>query len=214
MLATTGKVNGIYGKHVPQGFPIPPEHLLRIQGYRDMDRVRDDVRAHAITMSGRAQQLMRPEAHYRRLRIDRCDDGTLSLEDGVVFHSQELTKAVTECEECVVFVLTLGPQIDEESERLQDVEEIVEALFLETAGWVAMEQATRALAGHLQSLVSDEGLRLARRMGPGYGDWPLQEQSALFELLSGANHKVQLLESCAMVPKKSRSGIYGLKQSA
>ncbi len=120
------------------------------------------------------------------------------------------TKVFAGCAEVMVFVLTLGPALDAESERLTAEDEIVEALFLEMAGWLAVEQATKALALHLSDLLRDQRLGLTRRLGPGYADWPLDEQAGLFALLEAAPLPVRLLESCAMIPKKSRSGLYGL----
>ena len=199
-----------YDRFVPQGIAIPPEPLLRLQGYRDIDRVRDDVRGIAERMAACAEGLLAPEAYYRRVRIEDCTNGALILETGTAFHSMELTKAMTGCREVVVFVLTLGPKIDAKTEAYLKNSDVVEALFLEAAGWIAIERATRELALHLWSLISGLGLRLGRRLGPGYVDWPLEEQRPLFGLLADAPLQVSLLDSCAMSPKKSRSGIYGL----
>ncbi|MEM7224347.1 MAG: hypothetical protein AAF495_15305 [Pseudomonadota bacterium] len=214
MLADQGLTGDGFGLHVPKVIEIRPETLLRIQGYRDMSQVRDDVRAYATDMSERAKQLVQPEAHYRRARVDHCGDGLLKLACGATFHGHELTQVLEGCQELIVFVLTLGPNLDDESIRMLGQEDVVEALFLETAGWIAIEQATRDLARHLQSSVSAAGLRLTRRTGPGYADWPLEEQSTLFQVMAGAPHKITLLESFAMLPKKSRSGVYGLKPAA
>ncbi len=71
---------------------------------------------------------------------------------------------------------------------------------------------------YLGDLIKPEGLRLTRRMGPGYsykinGDetmWSLEQQHQLFEVFDGEDLPVRLLESCAMMPKMSRSGLYGL----
>ena len=79
------------------------------------------------------------------------------------------------------------------------------------AGWLAVEQATRALAWHVSDQIRDQRLGLTRRLGPGYVDWPLDEQAGLFALLADVALPVRLLESRAMLPKKSRSGLYGLR---
>jgi cobalamin-dependent methionine synthase I len=55
-------------------------------------------------------------------------------------------------------------------------------------------------------------------MGPGYSykiegqavSWPLEQQAELFRLLRPEALGMTLLESCAMLPKISRSGIYGI----
>ena len=152
MSAKSAALNGSPGIYAPQGIEIPAEHLLRIQGYRDMGLVREDVRGYAASMAERAKQLIRPQAHFRREAIELCRDGSLTLAAGTRFRSEELTKVLKDCEALFVFVLTLGPELDAESERLLWDEQVVEALFLETAGWIAVEQATRDLARHLQSV--------------------------------------------------------------
>ncbi len=204
-----------YGHFTGARIEVPVDPLLRLQGYRDMARIRPRVRAIATKTAALAGALVAPETTYRRVRIGSCTPAALTLETGagtgVTFHSAEFAKVLGGCREVVVFVLTLGAGFDAEAERFTADEEIVDALFMEMAGWIAVERVTKNFAGHLGSLVRGEDLAPTRRLGPGYVDWPLEEQAALFALLDGAPLPVRLLDSCAMVPKKSRSGLYGLR---
>jgi hypothetical protein len=94
----------------------------------------------------------------------------------------------------------------------------LDALFLETSGWLGIEQATRQFRDYLRALVGPQGYRISCRMGPGYsykiGDrevsWPLEDQQSLFKVFDGIDLPIRLLESCAMQPKLSRSAIFGL----
>jgi hypothetical protein len=190
---------------------LPVEPLLRMQGYRDLARVRPRVRDIATRAAASAQTLAVPEAYYRRVAIRACTPEALDLEGGVSFHSARFAKVFAGCAEVVAFVLTLGPALDAETERLTARDEIVDALFLEMAGWLAVEQATKALALHLADEVRDERLGPTRRLGPGYVDWPLDEQAGLFALFEDVTLPIRLMDSCAMLPKKSRSGLYGLR---
>ena len=200
-----------YGHFTGARIEVPVDPLLRLQGYRDMARIRPRVREIATKTAALAGTLVAPETYYRRVRIGSCTPAALALETGVTFHSAEFAKVLGGCREVVVFVLTLGAGFDAEAERFTANEEIVEALFMEMAGWIAVERVTKNFAGHLASLVRGENLAPTRRLGPGYVDWPLEEQAALFALLDGAPLPVRLLDSCAMIPKKSRSGLYGLR---
>ncbi|MCZ6859269.1 MAG: hypothetical protein O7I42_03145 [Alphaproteobacteria bacterium] len=206
---------------------LPVDPLLRMQGYRDLARVRPRVRDIATRAAGSAQALAAPEAYYRRVAIRSCTVEALELASdarggdaggdtggaggGITFHSKRFAKVFAGCGEVMVFVLTLGPALDAETERLTERDDIVDALFLEMAGWLAVEQATKALARQVSDQVRNERLGLTRRLGPGYVDWPLDEQAGLFALLEDAPLPVRLMESCAMLPKKSRSGLYGLR---
>jgi hypothetical protein len=202
------------GHFIGERFEIPAAPILRLQGYRDASRIRPRVREIATRMATRAETLIAPETTYKRVGIQSCTPEALELETGTTFHSARFARVLAGCREVVVFVFTLGPDLDAEAERLAAEDEIVEALFLETAGWVAVEKATKAFALHLVSMLRDEGLAPTRRLGPGYVDWPLEEQPVLFDVLAGAPLPVRLLDSCAMIPKKSRSGLYGLRPLA
>ena len=93
------------------------------------------------------------------------------------------------------------------------------ALLLDTAGWLAIESVTRQFSERLKADCETVGLRLTRRMGPGYtyrvgremAPWGLEEQAGLFRVLGEEVSPVTVLESGAMLPKMSRSGLYGLR---
>jgi cobalamin-dependent methionine synthase I len=75
-----------------------------------------------------------------------------------------------------------------------------------------------------RSLGTDE-LSLGPRLGPGYSYkrpgssdgarvmWPLEQQRELFALFAGSALPVELMESAAMRPKMSRSGLIGLHRA-
>ncbi len=118
---------------------LPVDPLLRMQGYRDLARVRPRVRDIAAKAAVLAQQLAAPEACYRRVAIRSCTPEILELEGGATFHSARFAKVFVDCGEVMAFVLTLGPALDAETERLTAGDDIVDALFLEMAGWLAVE---------------------------------------------------------------------------
>lgn len=189
--------------------PLPP--LLRLFSYKDVKAVRKDVYEIAVWAAARVTELAAPVAIHRRLPIKKLADGQLELVGGRFFHSLQFASAFSECDEVVAFVLTLGPAVDDETLRLVVRDDIVEALFLEYAGWIAIERATHALAAHLQGGLTEIGLRLTRRLAPGYFDWPLEEQRDFVALFPADELPIHLLESCAIFPKKSRTGLYGLQ---
>lgn len=194
-----------------EGVAIPAGPLLRIQGYRTAERVRPAVRRVAEAQAARAQALMTPVVVYRRVAIAACDAAGLSLAGGIRFSAGDFATAFAGAGEAVALVLTLGAALDDEGARLTAAGDMLGALFLDSAGWYAIEQATRAFAAALAGRAAEEGLALTRRLAPGYGDWGLAEQRAFFTLFDGAALPVTLTEGCAMLPTKSRSGLYGLR---
>ena len=199
---------------------IDPLKMLRIHGYKDMDKVRPVIRKTAEVISKRAAGVMTSIVYFRRVPIADCDSDGLKLANGLAFENHAFAHYLSGAAEVVVVVITVGKGLDDEVIGCMDGDEFepLEALFLETAGWLGIEWATKSFVNQLSELVGPEGLRPTQRMGPGYsykvdGDsemWSLEDQRQLFEVFDGVDLPVRLLESCAMLPKMSRSGLYGL----
>jgi hypothetical protein len=204
----------------PGPVAIDPVKMLRIHGYRDLDKVRPVIRKAAEDVAKRAAGLMRPQATARRIDVAHYDDKRLTLVDGTVFEDIAFEHILDGARTVIAVVLTVGRALDEavidtmEGGRFEPLD----ALFLETAGWLGIEWTTRAFVTDLQKRVAGEGVRVTRRLGPGYqykvgGEqvhWPLEQQHRLFSVFDGMEIPVTLMESCAMLPKMSRSGLYGL----
>lgn len=200
------------------GIAIDEASILRIQGYRDIGKVRPAIRRAAASAARETERLIRPKVYYRILKVGRCQDDVLELEDGTVFENEAFQRYLKNAERIVAFLLTLGHALDEAVVDYIADDQLLNALFLETAGWLGIEASTRMLSIHLKAEAEEGGQRLSLRLGPGYSYkldgrsvlWPLEQQQTLFNLFAGDPIDLELLESCAMLPKISRSGIFGL----
>jgi hypothetical protein len=185
--------------------------------------VRPEVASTAQAMAMLGPAAAAPRAAYRRLRVTSCTPEGLVLAPGTRFQGPTFQAALGgECEEVIVFVLSLGARFDTTQHNLAASGKSLEAYMLELAGWLAIEEATRRFKRHLQAEVAPEGLALTRRMAPGYAtrvdgakvEWPLEDQRALFSLFEPEGLPARLVEdSCAMTPKMSRTGLFGLVHS-
>ena len=202
---------------VPELLAIDEANVLRIQGYRDLEKVRPAIKRAATTAARQTEKLIVPSIYYRVLSVKVCKGETLELEDGTVFRNEAFQRFLKGVKHVVVFVLTMGRSLDEAVISSIKNDQLLHALFLETAGWLGIEGATRVLSSHLRAKAREGGFRLSPRLGPGYSYklagrsvcWALEQQQTLFELFDGGGIDIELLESCAMVPKISRSGIFG-----
>jgi hypothetical protein len=197
---------------------IDPIKMLRIHGYKDPEKVRPVIRKVAAEISKVSEALMVPVAHACRLDVRSYGEQRLVLENGTIFEDVAFEHVLDGARTVVIVVLTVGKALDDAVIAAMEEFEPLEALFLETAGWLGIERATKAFVLDLQQRVKSEGVRVTRRLGPGYqyriaGEhvhWPLEQQQKLFNVFGDAELPVTLMESCAMMPKMSRSGIYGL----
>jgi hypothetical protein len=196
---------------------VHPERILRIQGYAEHHRIRPAIVRAAQRMAELAPALGEPSVAYCRVPIRSVRGEVLELEGGARFHCAAFPGRLESCVEVIAFALTAGRRLDDRVIDLAEAGDLLEALLLETTGWLCVEDATRQFKIRLRAEALRRGHRITGRMGPGYtykvGDhtctWALEEQKALFGLFGDAPVAVSLLASGAMQPKMSRSGLFG-----
>lgn len=195
--------------------------ILRIQGYRNFETIRPAIKRAATASARETETLIHPIVFYRCFNVRSCQHGLLALEDGTTFENEAFDRFLGGVRQVIVFILTMGPSLDRAVKDYIADDQLLNALFLETAGWLGIEAATKQFSLHLSSLARQRGLRLSPRLGPGYSYkldgrsvvWPLEQQQTLFQLFEGRLTDVELLESCVMLPKISRSGVFGFLPS-
>lgn len=112
--------------------------------------------------------------------------------------------------EVLIYLVTIGPGIDDAVQALMRQGEMLEAYLLNGIGGGAAEMVAQDLNLCLNDHLSRETPAAAawQRFSPGYGDWRVSEQRKIFALLEPEQRLgVRLSEGDIMIPEKSTSGI-------
>ena len=213
-----GNPFGVFGILNPGPPQFDPMKILRIHGYKNMEKVRPAIRKAADEIAERATRIMVPVVHFKRMAVAECSRESLFLKNGLTFTNPAFIQYLFEAQEVVTVIITVGKGLDDEVDDFMDRFEPLEALFMETVGWLGIEWTTKKFVEFFNAGTKVEGCRLSKRMGPGYSYkvdgvdaiWSLEEQRKIFDSFDDVDLPVQLMESCAMFPKMSRSGLYGL----
>lgn len=191
---------------------VRPEQILRAH-YPDIAPVAPEVRAIAAAMAAHALEVAAPVAWLRQVPIRAIDGARVELDGGATLTSATLANAMREGFAVQIFLVTLGPRVDERVSQLFEAMDGLEGLFVDTAGWVVVQSALGAVRRRLAARAREGGYRLTRRMGPGYlDDWPVEQQSILVDALAAGEPLpgIEVLDSGAILPEKTLSGLYGL----
>ena len=196
---------------------IDENSILRIQGYRDLEKIRPAIRRAAVSAARETETLIDPKIFYRIVDVQKCEGAVLEIQNDLVFENEAFQRLLKGPKQVAIFILTMGHALDKAVIDYMAGDQLLMALFLETAGWLGIEAATRKLKLHLREECGKIGCRLSPRLGPGYSYkldgrsvfWPLEQQQTLFKFFANDTIGVELLESCAMMPKISRSGLFG-----
>jgi cobalamin-dependent methionine synthase I len=114
-----------------------------------------------------------------------------------------------EVEYVAASVVTIGDALERRVAALWEARELPLASMLDSVGSGAVE----SLAEYVNDVLCQQGLAaglaVTNRISPGYADWDVAEQHALFRLCSGAAIGVTLNAACFMTPAKSISLLVG-----
>ncbi len=191
---------------------VPPELVLRLQGYRDLGRVSPAIRRAAEAAAREAAALVEPQAVVWRGPVTEVDpDGTVVLAGLHSFRSRVLARVLASASEALVFVLTLGPRIEARVQALFAERRPVEAVLLDTAAWGAIELLRRHLRRRLLEAERARGGSLTGGLGPGHADWSVEEQPALLRVFGEAPLPVSVNAWGCLWPRKSVSGVFGIR---
>lgn len=115
-----------------------------------------------------------------------------------------------------IFLVTIGPEVENSVRNLTEAGELTDALFLDAMGSVLVEEA----AGILQNQWMENRTKLKEisagiypmRYSPGYCQWDVAAQEMLFACFGGDGIPVSLTKGGMMHPRKSISGIIVLEK--
>ena len=192
---------------------IDPDEVLRFQGYkRGRDVPGADVLALFDAALAEGRQLMRPRALVRWAPVTRLSPDALEV-DGRTLHIPRIGHLWGEVEHAAVALCTIGDALERRVAALWEARELPLASMLDSVGSGAVE----SLAEYVNDVLCQQGLpalKVTNRISPGYADWDVAEQRALFALCPGDAIGVALNEACVMTPGKSISLLAGAGRAA
>ena len=199
--------------------------LLRIHGYKKNQKIKPVIQDAAIKAVRRLQYCCDPQGVFFLQEIHRLEADRLILISGIEFNCAVFEDILAGSTHIISFAITLGNRTDEIIDSYaKDINEPLASLFLETASRLCLEQILRMARSKLVTYSLNNDMKLGNRMAPGYSYkvrpsnervmWNLEEQAKLFDTFRKFEVPVIVMESSAMLPRMSRSGIFGLKNLA
>lgn len=138
-------------------------------------------------------------------------DGTSVHLGGTAFHPGErIAGLLSGVREVALYAATAGPEVDAWIRAQLAAGDPVRGYVADTIGSEIVERA----ADWLEERVIDHAIGLGcfttSRFSPGFCEWDVSEQHALFSLLPRAFCGITLTETALMLPVKSVSGLIGM----
>lgn len=142
--------------------------------------------------------------------VVKRENNCVELENGLVFFSSRLATVLSKSDEVTVMGATLGWPIVKEIQNLLHKGEVSEAALLDAIASESIEH----FVDWMQAVLSRERLRFGyvptMRFSPGYGDWFLDVQPTLLEILDAKEIGLSAHpETYILQPEKSITAVLG-----
>ena len=126
--------------------------------------------------------------------------------------SRDLAKNLKDCGQVILFAATLGSQVDVLLKRYSRIQ-MSRAVVMQAASAAMLESWCGRKNGELKEQYLERGLYLRPRFSPGYGDFSLECQRAIFAALALPRRiGVTLTDSLIMAPTKSVTAVIGVSR--
>jgi len=205
-------------------FKVDPERVWCMAGYSDPSRARPIMQKAFQQAWEIGPSLLEPAACYDTLPITGVTSCSVTVDGAISFQSRDLAEHFREAREMTVFIVTIGPRLEKQVEKLFEEGDSGVGCILDLLGSTAVE----TVAFRVRELIQEDALAKGYRAmthgycigktcpayidclgcvaywwSPGYGDLPTVEQRKVFNLIDGDKIGVRLSESSMMTPRKS-----------
>ena len=205
-------------------FKVDSERVWCMAGYSDPSRARPIMQKAFQWAWEIGPSLLGPAACYDTFPITGVTSCSVTVDGAVSFQSRDLAEHFREAREMTVLIVTIGPRLEKQVEKLFEEGNSGVGCILDLLGSAAVDKVAYrvrelvqedALAKGYRAMTSgycigktcpaytDCGGVVAYWWSPGYGDMETREQKKLFSLIDGNEVGVHLGESCMMTPRKS-----------
>ena len=188
---------------------IDSYEVLRYLGYKKELITAEDI-SQVESFLPEARACLKPAACWGRFEVEMLSDNKISFPYGQIV-SKDLSKNLTtSCREIFLFAASIGLEYDRLVQRSR-ISSMAKSSFLNAIGAAAVENVCDRLNEELRQLAADEGKSLRPRYSPGYGDYNLENQRGIFDLLTPSKHiGLTLKDNLIMVPEKSVTALIGI----
>lgn len=186
---------------------VDRKETLRYLGYRgqELDAKTSQMLEEAATELEAASS---PKSIYRE--YDCEVSGTQIKLGGLFINSRNLAVNLKGCERAVLLAATIGRAADLMI-RKYSISNMAKAAMVQAAGAAGIESYVDQIEDSIRQEANNRGYYLRPRFSPGYGDFALDYQRDIFQILECEKRiGLTLTEGNLMMPSKSVTAVIGL----
>src|SRR5699024_6167005 len=146
---------------------------------------------------------------YKFFQLNREEE--LSIDGtNIVLKGRDIKRHLENSNYCILIGVSIGHKVDTIIRYYEKID-MTKAIILDSFALVAIEDIINNINGNLETIVSKDKKILTSRYSPGYGDWPLDIQRNILDVLeSSKTIGLNLTSHNILIPRKSITAIIGV----
>jgi len=193
-----------------ENIEITRKQVCRNLGYRDGYKLSVRTASLIDEYIDHAHHLIEPMYAYIIRDIEGFRRSCVFIEGSIVFESSVIARLLEQCRKAAIFIATIGNQLEEAGIRLASEGFVLQSVVLDAIGSVAVDKVAEYIQDMVREIANNQNLAVSRRFSPGYCDWTIRQQKAIFRAVNHNSTGVYLTEEWLMLPRKSISGVIGI----
>lgn len=191
---------------------IDRSEALRYMVCSDENIVEGVIAEYIDECEKRLLEVVSPKYLYKYFNIRKADNGIIPEGTNLVFAGNDIINHLEGCSGAVIIAATVGPAVDRLIRTLQ-VEDMTKAVIADALASAAVEQVCAMAEEEIKERMG-EGRHFTWRYAPGYGDFSLDIQKRLLDVLD-APRKIGLCtsDSRLLTPIKSVTSVMGVSDN-
>ncbi|RKD26525.1 Vitamin B12 dependent methionine synthase, activation domain [Caminicella sporogenes DSM 14501] len=125
---------------------------------------------------------------------------------------RDIVKHLKNSEKCAVMAATLGSEVDKKIMYYGKID-LVKSIVFDACATAGIEALCDSVETIIKKIAANNGYYITSRYSPGYGDFPINVQFKILELLTAfQNIGLTITDSCILVPRKSVTALIGFSK--
>ena len=155
------------------------------------------------------ERLADKKSIYRIFELSLKDENELKI-GNVEIYSRNLRTNLKDCKQVVLFVATLGTEVDRLIRKMQVVD-MAKAVVMQACAATLLEEYSDELQQKITEHMQEQGKYIRPRFSPGYGDFSIQHQKAVLAMLEASKRIGDTMtDSNMLTPTKSVTAVIGI----
>jgi len=200
----------LFFESIPITLPRPA--IYRRLGYRkEATRISPGQQQEVEDYIADALPLLQLKGSALRLPIEIEGAALINLPEGNAFASRKLTRFLKDAREIILMGATAGTAIMEAIQADIGGRNVTRGVVLDATASEVVDAGLDWIMGYFRQSLRREGKTLLNsRFSAGYGDFALENQRLMHQLLEMGRLDVEITESSLLVPEKSVTAITGI----